>query len=84
MSTVHHLAAHNLDVGTSPPKRVRRRIQTVTSALRQAQRAGAKVSAVEIGENGIRLVLGVPETSNNPTTDLDNWIAKHARPTQRR
>ena len=70
--------------GASPrmPRR-RRRKTTLASALKEARKAGAAVSAATIEDGKVTLTFGEPTTSEKRGNDLDEWIVKHADKTQR-
>jgi ABC-type uncharacterized transport system substrate-binding protein len=57
----------------------------IRRAIKAAKKAGLEVGAVEI-DNSTGGIKVVPKYDNEPdvtTTDLDNWIAKHARSIER-
>jgi hypothetical protein len=56
------------------------RQRDLTAAVKGAIAAGCMVSSVEVDPitGKITVLMGVA-TANEPTTDLDKWIAKHAR-----
>jgi hypothetical protein len=66
----------------APPKRQRKR--SISHALKEAAKAGASVARVEISDDGkIALVIGEPEANKQQGNEVDEWIAKHARETER-
>jgi hypothetical protein len=64
------------------PARRRRRL-TVARAIREIQKAGASIARVEIEPDGrIALTFG-ERTTPKSNNELDDWMAKHARSTER-
>jgi hypothetical protein len=67
--------------GRRRPRRRRRKV-TLARAIRQAKQAGLDIAGATLAADGtVSLAFGEPaKTSGN---ELDQWIAKHARPAER-
>jgi hypothetical protein len=65
--------------GAKPVKPRRQRRPSVGPLIAQAEKSGKHVTSVTTPD-GVTLTFGEPEDNTN---DLDNWIAKHARSSER-
>ena len=75
--------ATELEPPARPPKPHRPRKATLARALKQAAKAGVKVARVDVSPDGtVSLVVGEGQ-NEEPSSDLDQWIAKHAHQIKR-
>jgi hypothetical protein len=78
---VHQLRAVGFTLGEQQPKRARRRKPSISRAIAQAEKGGKTVSSVVLPD-GMKLTFN-EQTKPDDGNDLDQWMAKHARSTER-
>lgn len=76
---VHHLVALGFDLGQQP-KRARRRKASISRAIAQAEKGGKNVSSIVLPDG---TTLRFDKSAKPEGNDLDQWMAKHARSTER-
>jgi len=55
-------------------------VYTLRAALKEAQAAGLNVAGYEIEPESGKIIVKIGKQEDSPKADLDQWMAKHARP----